>query len=441
MSLGSAGRSHHIHPGSQTQSDLLRLIIKCLCLLLLLILILIPTVQSHPNQQLIIDFDEDQTGSSQADQTKRPTLDRHSASESSSPASQPVVPPVPVPEPTGLPAALIKRLTGWNDSVVAKLIGQISPRAPHPFVVSIDDENYEQVIQTDLDSIREGWGSDQNTVWVISVLATDRSSILFDQQFDRLASNSSLALNPIPPKKREDEIDVIRKDPKDPYVFKPEIRFGRIDYMAKTDFILTKWLIFKCPVLVIITNRGNDLRFFKTGSVPPTADHLGDFLRHERWLMKPTWNSTFSKGNAGEWVVTLAARMFQALHLLTDRVPGWMLMILSSMLGTSLMQWLHKPQPKRAHPTQKTQSGRQSISSSSSPRTSNRSATDSILHQTRADLASPEMKKNLSDAAVQLVKITDQKIGRSKPEAQDDLPPPEPNPDSNTRRSVRKRKN
>ncbi|KNZ45267.1 uncharacterized protein VP01_831g8 [Puccinia sorghi] len=341
-------------------------------------------VNAQQNQQIIFDFDQE------ADQ--QPIV-------APSPTTAPDIPAVTAP--TGLPARLIKRVTGWNDTLVAKLLGHISPRPPHPFVAPITDENYEEVIESELDSIRPGWGSDQDTVWVISVVATDRSSILLDEQFDKLASNSSLAINPPPPRQREDEPEVVQKDPADQFLFKPHIRFARIDYMGNTDFILTKWLIFKCPVLVVITKRGQEIRFFKTGAVPPQAEHLGDFIREERYLHKAVWNTAFSRGNSGEWVLTMMGKGFQRFHMLTDRVPGWLLMIGTSMLGTSLMQWLHK-------------STSASTNSNTTRRATNTQATNQAPKPPASNhLASRELKKELADAAVQLAQVTQQKHASS----------------------------
>ncbi|EGG04770.1 uncharacterized protein MELLADRAFT_116979 [Melampsora larici-populina 98AG31] len=111
--------------------------------------------------------------------------------------------------------------------------------------------------------------------------------------------------------------------------------------MGKTDIILTKWLIFKCPVMVVIGKRGKELRFFKIGGTPPPVDHLAQFIREQTWTYKPVWNSTFSPGGSNEWIVEGFGRMFSGLHNITDRVPGWILMMVTSALGTSLMQYLH----------------------------------------------------------------------------------------------------
>ncbi|POW12605.1 hypothetical protein PSTT_04237, partial [Puccinia striiformis] len=341
------------------------------------LLLISSCVRAHQNQQIILDFDQE---------------DQHETSTTTTSQTTKTAPDSLPAAPTGLPAQLIKRVTGWNDTLIAKLLGQISPRPAHPFVVPITDENYEDVIESELDSVRTGWGSDSDTVWVISVVATDRPSTLFDEQFDKLASNSSLATLPIPPKKREDEPDVFRKDPSDHYIFKPQIRFARIDYMGNTDLTLTKW----CPLMVVITKRGKEIRFFKTGAAPPSAEHLGDFLREERYLLKPIWNSTFSQGNSGEWVVVSMGKGFQAFHMLTDKVPGWLLMIVTSMLGTSLMQWLHKSSPSRNSPTN---------NPSSSSKTPRKLGSN--------DLASQELKNELAHAAVQLAQLTDDKIASS----------------------------
>lgn len=113
----------------------------------LTLLLLIIRSTSSSNQQHVLHFDDDQ----------------------SQPISQDSTIPSGVPKPTGLTAWVIQRLTGWNDTVVSKLTGQIAPRAPHPFVVSITDENYEHVIGSDLDLIRPGWGSQDDTIWIVVV--------------------------------------------------------------------------------------------------------------------------------------------------------------------------------------------------------------------------------------------------------------------------------
>lgn len=249
--------------------------------------------------------------------------------------------PASAPKATGLTAKLIQKITGWNDTVVAKLTGEITPRAPHPFVVSIDDENYEDVIGSELDLIKPGWGSNDETIWIIVVSANDRVSLVFDETFDQTALNSSQAIHPPPPKVREDQISAVQLSPDDPFLFPSNFRFGRIDYMGKTDIILTKWLIFKCPVMVVIGKRGKELRFFKIGGSPPPVDHLAQFIREETWTYKPVWNSTFSPGGSNAWIAEGFGRMFSGLHNITDRVPGWILMMLTSALGTSLMQYLH----------------------------------------------------------------------------------------------------
>ncbi|CAH7689064.1 hypothetical protein BY996DRAFT_4578233 [Phakopsora pachyrhizi] len=330
------------------------------------------------NQQQIYSFDDETP-----DNQPTSPLESSSAASSSSPA--------PIPTPSGLTAKVIKRVTGWNDSVVAKLTGEIPPKAPHPFVVEITDKNYEEVIQADLDKVAAGWGSDNDTVWVIAVVANDRISNIVDEEFDKIASNSSLAVNPPPPKKREDEITVEQLDPSDPFLFKPNIRFGRIDYMGKTDLILTKWLIFKCPILVVITKKGEELRFFKTGGVPPKAEHLAEFLRAARWAHKPIWNSTFSPGGSGEWIVVLMAKGFQGMHNLGDGIPGWLLMIISSMLGTSLMQWLHSTQSKNTKGAKK-----------DSPKTSRNPEDPNAL------------KKELAQAALELAEAAKKKSSGSQ---------------------------
>ncbi|KAG0149456.1 hypothetical protein CROQUDRAFT_104999 [Cronartium quercuum f. sp. fusiforme G11] len=249
---------------------------------------------------------------------------------------------VSVPKPTGFTAKLIQRVTGWNDTVVAKLTGQISPRAPHPFVVSITDENYDDVIKSELDEIQPGWGSADDTIWITVVSATDRVSSVFDDTFDELALNSSQAIHPPPKKLREDQVTVRQLAPDDPFLFPSKLRFGRFDYMGKTDEAV------RCPVMVIISKRGQELRFFKVGGLPPTLEHLAQFIREEGWAYKPVWNSSYSPGGSKEWIVELLGKAFKLFHDVTDQIPGWLMMMVSSVLGTSLMQCLHRPSASKS---------------------------------------------------------------------------------------------
>ncbi|MBW0481087.1 hypothetical protein O181_020802 [Austropuccinia psidii MF-1] len=348
----------------------------CVVFLTLLTVFIQPQVvrlsqSATQSNQLPIDFDEDGGDHDELRQAQS------NINQDRSPVDPPLTAPMSVPSPTGWTAKILQRVTGWNDSTIAKIMGQITPRAPHPFVIPITDDNYQDVIQSELDSIKPGWGSDDQTVWVISVVATDRVSIIFEDTFDQLASNSSLAIHPPPPKQRDDQVTISQLKPDDPYLFNPNIRFGRIDYMGKTDVILTKWLIFKCPVMVVISNRGKELRFFKTGHSSPTSEVLGDFIRQGRWKLKPVWNSTFSPGNSKEWVLASLGQIFQTFHTLTDKAPGWLLMLVTSMLGSSLMQWLHTGQTKKSIKTK------------------------------REKGSSSNLKKELADAAVKLVEATD----------------------------------
>ncbi|KAA1094554.1 hypothetical protein PGT21_024864 [Puccinia graminis f. sp. tritici] len=91
-----------------------------------------------------------------------------------SPPPLPWIPPdTPQAVPTGIPAPLIKKVPGWNDTIVAQLLGQISPSPPRPFVVPITDKHYKELIKSEIDCVHPGWGSNRDTVWVISVCVTN----------------------------------------------------------------------------------------------------------------------------------------------------------------------------------------------------------------------------------------------------------------------------
>jgi len=95
----------------------------------------------------------------------------------------------------------------------------------------------------------------------------------------------------------------------------PHIKWGRIDYLNVTR-ITTKWIIwqyvfffnpllqfrvfltnyFRVPYIVIITDRGQTLRFYRHYQVRLRAENLRDFLKTKGYLLTPSWSTAYSPG-------------------------------------------------------------------------------------------------------------------------------------------------
>ena len=53
---------------------------------------------------------------------------------------------------------------------------------------------------------------------------------------------------------------------------------------------------FRVPYIVIITDRGQTLRFYRHYQVRMHADNLRDFLKTKGYLLTPPWSTAYSPG-------------------------------------------------------------------------------------------------------------------------------------------------
>ncbi len=54
--------------------------------------------------------------------------------------------------------------------------------------------------------------------------------------------------------------------------------------------------LFSTPYLVILRNRGQELRFYKGQNLRLKEDELRKFLKAEDWKYTPVWSSSFAPG-------------------------------------------------------------------------------------------------------------------------------------------------
>ncbi|RXK36671.1 hypothetical protein M231_06058 [Tremella mesenterica] len=70
------------------------------------------------------------------------------------------------------------------------------------------------------------------------------------------------------------------------------IKWGRVDLIEET-YISMRWLLFRPPYLVFISNSGHDLRFLSPRHVHPEGDRLLEFVEKKQWKDLPIWNSRY----------------------------------------------------------------------------------------------------------------------------------------------------
>ncbi|OCH94286.1 hypothetical protein OBBRIDRAFT_747942 [Obba rivulosa] len=186
----------------------------------------------------------------------------------------------------------------------------------------ITDDNYEELI------VREPLSAEDEAqrVWflVITASAGQQSGMskITDDQFDA-AYNLTLI---------EDDL--------------PNVRWGRIDYINVT-YITTKWSVWQAPYLVVLTDRGQTLRFYKTTQVRLKPELIREFLKEEGWRQTPPWQSTFAPGGKREFVLHYYGLLLKTVYDVLVRVPKWLLMIGTGAVASVVMRLMHRDPPKQ----------------------------------------------------------------------------------------------
>ncbi|EIW61597.1 uncharacterized protein TRAVEDRAFT_143534 [Trametes versicolor FP-101664 SS1] len=245
----------------------------------------------------------------------------------------------PAPAPQSLTSLLdINRLL--TAGPVASLFGKmgvniteaVARSAESPWdlrIPFITDENFDEVI------VREELTPEEEAerVWflIISVTAGQNNAIskFVDQSFDE-AYNQTVTAGDL-----------------------PHVRWGRVDYINVT-YLTTKWAIWSGPYLVIITDRGQTLRFYKADRVRVTADLLRDLLTEEHWRNTQPWKTNFAPGGKREWILHYYAFGLMHAFNFVNRFPRWMLMIGSGMIASLVMRLLHKSPAEPTKPANPT---------------------------------------------------------------------------------------
>jgi len=180
----------------------------------------------------------------------------------------------------------------------------------------ITDDNYDELIVNEPLSAEE----EADRVWFLIITASkggkNAFSLQADDHFDQ-AYNKTLI-----------EGDL------------PNVRWGRIDYLNVT-YITTKWSIWQAPFLVVVTDRGQSLRFYKANSVRLDPDLIRTFLADEAWREGEPWSSPFAPGGKWEYIMHYFAFTAKWIYEFLMQFPRWLLMIISAGLANLVMKLLH----------------------------------------------------------------------------------------------------
>ncbi|KAF5333389.1 hypothetical protein D9611_002654 [Ephemerocybe angulata] len=184
----------------------------------------------------------------------------------------------------------------------------------------ITDENYEDVI------VKEEFASDEEAekrTWVLVITSqssskADAVSKFVDNMFDSAYNISQV------------EGDL------------PNVRWGRIDYFNVT-YLTTKWNIWQAPYIVILTDRGQTLRFYRPTQIRVRDDLLLDYLRTEGFKSTPPWTGLWAPGGEREWILHLLAYYMMKAYNVFVKIPKVVLYVASGGLGSLILNWMHKP--------------------------------------------------------------------------------------------------
>ncbi|KAH9948791.1 hypothetical protein B0H21DRAFT_689421 [Amylocystis lapponica] len=251
-----------------------------------------------------------------------------------SPATAAARPSVAPPPPNAAPAASdgglfdISRIltSGPVDQLFSKMGVNITEKMElakkdaiiwDPRIPLITDYNYDELIVNEPLTPEE----EEDRVWflIITVSAGGKNpfSRLADGHFDK-AYNLSVIENDL-----------------------PNVRWGRIDYLNVT-YLTTKWSIWQAPYLVVATDRGKSLRFYKGNSVRLDPDIIREFLREEGWRESEPWASTFGPGGDKEYLMHYFAFAMTKSYEYLVRVPRWVLMLASGGVANLIMRYIHR---------------------------------------------------------------------------------------------------
>lgn len=128
--------------------------------------------------------------------------------------------------------------------------------------------------------------------------------------------------------------------------------------------------LYRAPYLVVLTNRGKDLRFYKATQIRVNDEVMRNFLIDEGWRHQKPWKSAYSPGGSRsvlhlqlfvprqnlnpliyrEWVMEYLAIVLTTTYVSMLSVPKWLLYLITGGIGSVLIGLMHKSGNKPAAP-------------------------------------------------------------------------------------------
>lgn len=138
-----------------------------------------------------------------------------------------------------------------------------------------------------------------------------------------------------------------------PGVEADELQFGAIDFL-KEPALTWIWGVYKVPLVVFVTpsppgsEHPYDLRYWKVSQQMPTVNDAITFLGSGSWKQLPVWESTWAPGGSKfPRVVKFATLAGRFYYPIMQRMPSWLLMILSTVFASYLPKLMHPGDNKK----------------------------------------------------------------------------------------------
>ncbi|WRT63526.1 uncharacterized protein IL334_000431 [Kwoniella shivajii] len=126
------------------------------------------------------------------------------------------------------------------------------------------------------------------------------------------------------------------------------VRWARLDYITSWR-TCTRWMLFKPPIIVIISDQGKTLRFIKTISLGKEPENLYNVMKKDIYKVVTPWEGRWSPSGNRSFLLEYYIFVQEKISRVTNRIPSWAMLPLSGLFAQQLMAWLHgTPTPPNA---------------------------------------------------------------------------------------------
>lgn len=126
-----------------------------------------------------------------------------------------------------------------------------------------------------------------------------------------------------------------------------DIKFAVLDFEDSVE-LTWAWWVWKVPVVVFVTpstspERLYDLRFWKVAFISGlTPEYVLTYIASGAWKTDlKVWTSTLAPGSRNDWIPLFFGRPASSLYDKYSQLPTWLVGILSTVLGGTLISWMH----------------------------------------------------------------------------------------------------